>query len=150
MAIDINTKKAVVVSFLILTYIFCQASSCHRKLRCAEGSHRTVPLVNNSNISINWIREDSPDSVWTLNGQAPPVDYGLLVPGASVDVANARDACWEESFASGGYRYFFIYNHDTVVILGWNQISGTNRGLLKKIKVDLDYLKKNNFTITFP
>ncbi|MBE2289332.1 MAG: hypothetical protein IAE95_07240 [Chitinophagaceae bacterium] len=47
-------------------------------------------------------------------------------------------------------HHYFIFSHDTVKAIGWEQISGTNRGLLKKVKVDLEYLKKNNFTITYP
>jgi hypothetical protein len=150
MVVKTKTRKAVVIAAMIFTFIFCKANSCQRNLRCAEGSHRTIPIVNNSNVSINWTAEDSRDSVWTLNGQVPPVDYGLLAPGATVNLGASRDACWEESFAPGGYQYYFLFSHDTVVALGWNQISGTSRGLLKKIKVDLDYLKKNNFSIAFP
>jgi hypothetical protein len=34
--------------------------------------------------------------------------------------------------------------------IGWQAISDTNRGLLKRVKVDLNYLRNNNFTITYP
>lgn len=150
MEVKTSTRNAVVIPALIFIFIFCKANSCERKPRCAEGSHKTIPIVNNSNISINWTEEDSRDSVWTINGQVPPIDDGLLAPGETVNIGASRDACWEESFAPGGYQYYFLFSHDTVVAIGWDKISGTNRGLLKKIKVDLDYLKKNKYSITFP
>jgi len=53
-------------------------------------------------------------------------------------------------FRKDALRTIFFFSHDTVKAIGWEQISGTNRGLLKKMKVDLEYLKKNNFTITYP
>ncbi|MBL7690235.1 MAG: hypothetical protein JNM41_01480, partial [Flavipsychrobacter sp.] len=58
--------------------------------------------------------------------------------------------CWEYYFSGEGSQYYFLFSFDTVQAIGWQQIDGTNRGLLKKVKVDLEYLKNNNFTITYP
>ncbi len=149
------TKKRTVDIglYLILVFIFflCKASSCRRNSNCPEGSHEKIIIKNNSAIAINWIAEDSPDTIWTKNGAAyPDENRGLILPGASDFDNPGLSQCWENYFSGGRPDYYFIFSLDTVKAIGWQQISGTNRGLLKKVKVDLEYLKKNNFTITYP
>ena len=94
--------------------------------------------------------EDSEDTIWTRNGAYPDEDMFLVLPGSGDVRSPGLYQCWEHYFSEGRYNYYFIFSHDTVKAIGWQQISGTNRGLLKKVKVDLEYLKNNNFTITYP
>lgn len=96
------------------------------------------------------MEEDSPDTIYTRNGAFPDESRGLILPGTSDFHGPGLYQCWEQYFSEGRYNYYFIFSHDTVKATGWKQISGTNRGLLKKVKVDLEYLKNNNFTITYP
>lgn len=93
---------------------------------------------------MNW-QGFSNDSIYHLNGQS---NDNIIAPNSNYTF-NVRN-CWEETFKDGYSAYFLIFNNDTVKAIGWEKISGTNRGLLKRVKVDIDYLKNNNFTITYP
>ncbi len=93
---------------------------------------------------------DSPDTIYSRNGAFPDENRGLILPGTSDIHGPGLYQCWENRFSERRPAYYFFFSHDTVKAIGWEQISGTNRGLLKKVKVDLEYLKKNNFTITYP
>ena len=148
------TKKRTVEFgvYLILVFIFflCKASSCRRDKNCPEGSHDQLIIQNNSAIAVNWRKEDSPDTIWTNNGEWADENMGLILAGTSKFYNPGLYQCWENRFSESRSDYYFIFSHDTVKAIGWKQISGTNRGLLKKVKVDLEYLKKNSFTITYP
>lgn len=139
---------AIFLCFFFLGY------SCNERKLCSRGSHKTLRIQNNSTSAVNWIREDfsdSNDSVWSLNGSTLDRSYGQLDAGKSVDVGAARATCWEDYLSETGvYEYFYIFSHDTVVAIGWENISGTNRGLVKKVKVDISYLRSSNLIIFYP
>lgn len=136
----------------ILFAFLCAATTCKKNKDCPDGSHSKIDIKNNSSITINWIKDDNPnDSIWTNNGSTyPNTSERLISPNSTYQVAVGLEKCWEYYYKDGYSEYYFIFNHDTVQALGWQAISGTNRGLLKRVKVDLNYLKNNNFTITFP
>jgi hypothetical protein len=144
-----GSNTAIILISSVVTFIIW-ANSCQIKLNCGEGSHRTMSVVNNSDISVNCVFEDSHDSILVFTGQGPSPEYGLIKSKSSDDYAATRDACWEEGTPAGTYRYLFIFDHDTVVKYGWLKISGTEKGLLKKVRIDIDFLKSNNFTVTYP
>jgi phage anti-repressor protein len=102
--------------------------------------------------TVNWIRDDNPnDSIWTNNGNTfPNGTDGLISTNSTYQVAVGLEKCWEYYYQNGYSEYYFIFNHDIVQSIGWQAISGTNRGLLKRVKVNMDYLKNYNFTITYP
>jgi hypothetical protein len=133
---------------VILFSLLLTVSSCNKNKNCPKGSHNEIGIINNSSTTINW-RLFISDSVYELNGDP----YDLIIAPNSHDKYGIRgETCWEEYFntINNGYKYFLIFDNDTVKALGWSKISGTDRGLLKKIKVDLNYLERNNFTITYP
>lgn len=135
---------------LCMTFFLCKASSCKRSSNCPEGSHDQIVIQNNSLVAINWIEEDSEDTIWTSNGAFPDENRGLILAGSTGFNHPGLEQCWESYYSQSYPHYHFVFSHDTVKAIGWKQISGTNRGLLKKVKVDLEYLKNNNFTITYP
>ena len=144
--------KQLGVYFAIL-FIFCLSLSCKKEKDCPSGSHENIAIKNNSNVIINWMTEDDPkNSTWQNNGSTvyPSISKGAIEAGGTRQVGPDLGQCWEYVYAGGVKQYYFIFSHDTVTAIGWAQINGTNRGLLKRVLVDLDYLKKNNFTITYP
>jgi hypothetical protein len=136
----------------IFIFFLCSATTCKKNKDCPKESHDTIVITNNSSMNVNWLKDDEPmDSIWTNNGSTyPNISDGLIIPNSSYQVAVGLEKCWEYFYQNGHSEYYFIFNHDTVQAIGWQKISGTNRGLLKRVKVDLNYLKNNNFTITYP
>jgi len=142
----INLKQRAMNYSIIFVFLLCVASTCKKDKHCPEGSHESISILNNSSKTLNW-RQFTPDSVYKINGSTPAAD--LIIQPNSSNEYGTRD-CWEETFKDGYSAYFLIFDNDTVQTLGWQAISGTNRGLLKRVKVDLNYLNNNNFTITYP
>jgi hypothetical protein len=148
-----NIIKHIIMYYsTILIILLCAASTCKKNKDCPDGSHGSIAIKNNSSNSVNWIKDDNPsDSIWTNNGSTyPKIDEGLILTNSTYQVAVGLEKCWEYYYQNGHSEYYFIFNHDTVQTIGWQAISGTKRGLLKRVKVDLNYLQNNNFTITYP
>lgn len=135
-------------SIFLFILIFMQGTICKKSENCPPGSHNKILIQNASSYNINW-RLFSLDSIYTINGG----EYDeILKTGETTPYGIRYETCWEEEFqtTTNGYEYFLIFHQDSVTALGWKTISGTDRGLLKRIKVDLPYLEKNNFIITYP
>jgi hypothetical protein len=146
-------NKSRIIYFLgIVVAFFCLSTTCKKNKNCPKESHSFFVINNNSNISVNWRYNDIPnDTVWKNNGSTFPNNLdGLISPNSTYKVAVGLEKCWEYYYQGEHSEYYFIFHHDTVQAIGWQAISGTNRGLLKKVKVDLNYLNNNNFTITYP
>ena len=138
--------------FFIFIFLLFAGSACWEHKDCPKDSHEYIFIKNNSNITINWIKDDNPnDSIWTNNGSTyPKVTEGLIYSLSTYQIAVGLEKCWEYYYQNSYSEYYFIFQYDTVQALGWQNISGTNRGLLKRVKVDLNYMKNNDFTITYP
>lgn len=145
--IDIK-QASFCVGFL---FVFCLVSSCDKEKDCPKGSHDSIAIKNNSSVIVNWMMEDDPkNATWQNNGSTeyPSISEGVIDAGGTRQVG--ADQCWEYLYSGGVKQYYFIFSHDTVKAIGWEKIKGTNRGLLKRVLVDLDYLQKNNFAISYP
>jgi hypothetical protein len=138
--------NSIVILSSLLLFLLLSATTCKRDSLCPDGSHDIIEIKNNSSKTINW-RQFISDSIYTINGSTAAAD--LVINANSSDNYGIRN-CWEETFRDGYTPYFLIFDNDTVQAIGWQAISGTDRGLLKRIKVDLNYLNKNNFTISYP
>ncbi|MCK9400100.1 MAG: hypothetical protein M0Q51_08935 [Bacteroidales bacterium] len=138
------SSALVLISTLI--FLLLGASTCSKNGDCPENSHDLIEIKNNSSITINW-RHFIPDSIYSINGSTAASD--LIVNPNSSDHYGTRD-CWDVIFKDDYFLYFLIFNNDTVQAIGWQAISGTNRGLLKRVKVDSTYLYDSDFIITYP
>ena len=149
---NINLKKIVMYYAPLFFLMLFTASTCRKDNDCPNKSHEYIFIKNDSGIIVNWIKDDNPnDSIWINNGSTyPKISDRLISSNSTYQVAIGLEKCWEYYYQNSNSEYFFIFNHDTVQALGWQKISGTNRGLLKRVKVDLIYLQNNNFTITYP
>ena len=131
---------------IILIALISMSSSCKKNSECTEGTHETLEIINNSDIIINW-RPSNPDSVYHING-APA--NNILNTNSSY-FYGPRQSCWEVLLKKEyPPLYILIFNNDTVQSIGWDVISGTNRGLLKRVKLDIDSLEEHDFKITYP
>jgi len=148
----ITVMKDYRIYFLVFVFLLFIASTCKKDENCPEGSHKNIYIKNDSGTALNWVNGDfGADSIWHVQG-SPSFDASFrLLPSNSIDVAGAGlVGCWDYYYSSSTPIYFFFFNNDTVRALGWTAINGTNRGLLKNVKVDLNYLEANNFTIAYP
>ncbi len=141
-------QNALFYCILIGVLLICRGMRCTKgDDSCADGGKKEyIKIVNNSDDSVNWQSEDTRDSIW-INRHGYAFSYEKLIPP---DSTYRLWGCWDYTYKQIKSRYYFIYSHDTVKAIGWNGINGTYRGLLKKVYVDIDYLKKNNYTITYP
>lgn len=148
MVMNFNIKKMMIkMNYFFILIILLGVSKCKENKDCPEGSHKYITIKNNSDKIINW-RHFIPDTVYVINGSTPASD--LIIQPHSFYNYGTREDCWEKIFKDNNTLYLLIFDNDTVQAIGWQAISGTNRGLLKRVKVDLNFLKNNNFTITYP
>ena len=145
-------KPSIVYCWIIVVLILCTAATCGKNKDCPPGSHSYFTIKNNSTLQINWTWDDNPnDSVWANNGSTfPSESEGFMSLNSIYQVGSGLEGCLENFYRNGVTQYYFIFNHDTVKAIEWEGIHGTNRGLLKRVKLDLDYLRANDFTIIYP
>lgn len=140
-------KKAI--SILILIVALFNFSSCdHTDPRCVDG-HYLIQLINNSDKTIYWTRFNN-DSVYVING-TPNYD-SYIYPKSSLDYGfnEGRDDCLEVFFSDDYAQYLLYFDQDSVAAIGLYNISGTDRGLLKRFKVTLDYLEQHDYKLVYP
>ncbi|MEY4877405.1 MAG: hypothetical protein RL708_2555, partial [Bacteroidota bacterium] len=117
------------IFILFLFSIFLIIVRCRTNKNCPKNSHNSILIANNSNLTINW-RLFGVDSIYKLNGTAYDE---MLSSKQSTNYKIRTETCWEEEFRGGTSLYFLIFHNDTVQSIGWQKISGTNRGLIKKV-----------------
>ena len=143
-----NTKKRIMYYATLLISLLFVITACDKDRYCPSGSHDDIILINNSSKIINWATFRY-GPVYKINGSSSGQD--LLIQPNSSDIYGSRPGdCWEETFKNGYTAYLLIFDNDTIQAIGWQAIDGTNRGLLKSVEVNIDYLNSNNFTITYP
>lgn len=131
--------------FLILTVLI---SSCERSKYCDDiNGHNAITIVNNSPKLITYTLI-SGDSIYHQNGEFSNM---IIPPYSSEDYMKTKKTCWEEVLETNNtqYEYILIFDQDTVNAIGWQNISDTNRGLLKTFKIDVDYLISNEFRLVY-
>jgi hypothetical protein len=133
----IRAKLLNIISILVLIYGF----SCRKDRNCPTDSHNVLKVANFSLDDI-YHSELNFDSIF--NGYY----YSEKIMSGSYARHPIR-TCWEERIGSSTV-YMFFFDADTIESLGWQKVIETNRGLLKRKKVDLAYLQSTNFTIIYP
>lgn len=142
-------KNYKVLILAMLMSAISIASTCKKKdSECLSGSHDWFTLTNNSASRINFeIYWNYPD---TLIGEYNPTGFGVILTGASRTKGAGRYTCWESVLKDGKKEYLYIFNEDSLQTTPWNIIQATNRGLLERREISLNYLQRNNFQITYP
>ncbi len=136
-------QKLKLLLLLTASFIISQSTTCTPK---CEGKHLTFLIQNNSNRVVAY-KHFSADSVYKVNGSPALM---LIYPNESTELAMAHQCLEDIAENMVAPEYFFLFDYDTVQAIGWQAISGTNRGLLKRVTIDSAYIYDSNFTITYP
>jgi hypothetical protein len=64
----------------------------------------------------------------------------------------SRNGCWESILTGlpNHKEWYYIFDVDSLKTIPWETVRKTNRGLIERRLIDIEYLKKNNFIITYP
>jgi hypothetical protein len=57
---------------------------------------------------------------------------------------------WEVVLEDNKKEWVYIFDHDTIKDLPWEVVRETNRGLLERRLIDLEYLQSTNFRVVYP
>lgn len=129
-----------------LIFIVCSASHCTKSKLCKKG-HNGLTVINNSTLRISFtFYWNYPDSTIGEINPGPPA----ILPGDSLTRGAGRTSCWEEVFANEMKEWIYIFDQDTLDKLDWSTVKQTNRGLLERRELDLNYLQLNDFSVPYP
>jgi hypothetical protein len=137
------------ILFLVFISIISFAHTCKKDPSCPENSHNGMTIKNNSSTRIRFnLYWNYPD---TMIGEYNPKHDGSdgLSPDESFTRGAGPQTCWESYFANGKKQWIYIFNADTIETISWDVVRQTNRGLLERREIDLNYLKQNNFTVIY-
>lgn len=142
-----------IILFLIVG-ILSNINGCnhYKDPNCNEKSHNSVLIINNSKRNICFeFYWNYPD---TMIGDYNPLNGGprsILFPKDSFILsAGPRGCCcFESNYANGRKEWIYIFDADTINKLDWNTVRQTNRGLLERRLINLDYLESNNYKIIY-
>ena len=137
---------------VIIIFTLCSSEKCEQDEICKNGGHVGVEIVNNSNKVINFIFYwNYPD---TIIGNYNPVNDGTqgIKPKASriQPFSSHGSGCVESYFTVKEKEWIYIFDYDTITQLNWEIVRKTNRGLLERRLIDLEYLQQNDFKIIYP
>jgi hypothetical protein len=138
-----RTTLICVFSFVLMSV------TCRKDEACPDNTHNGLKITNQSNIRIRYnIYWNHPD---TVIGEYNPVHDGTdgLSPGESFTRGAGPKSCWESVFQNGRKEWIYFFNADTIEALSWDVVRQTNRGLLERKEIDLNYLQQNNFGVIY-
>jgi hypothetical protein len=139
-----NNMKILVLTFLLLNLI-----SCDRYPEgCNKSSHRYIVVKNRSNNEF----------YFTFYANKLQLDYNLtkfpsntlIKQNSEKKVYQIMNDCWENGLKNNSSIYFYFYDAAVLDKNLWSDVVRNNLGILDSIKVDLDYMQKNNWTVTYP
>lgn len=134
----------------MFVFISCQSNACHKAdSSCQTGSHNSISISNQSNRTINYeIYWNYPD---TAIGEYNPLYNGThgLSKGEKGDRGAGPGSCWEAILKDGKKQWVYFFDEDSLETISWDTIRLTNRGLLERREITLDYLIANDFTVVF-
>lgn len=116
---------------------------------CPPDDHISVLVSNQSTRTINFIFYwDYPD---TAIGEYNPKNDGTdgLSPGEEFNRSAGRHSCWESILRNGNKEWIHFFDQDSLQTIPWDTIRATQRGLLERRLIDLEYLKANDFKIIY-
>lgn len=135
------------LNFILLFFLI---AGCNKDNYCDDiDGHSGLQVLNNSDKTINFDFGNYPDTVVGEYDVTRDGTDGIL-SGESRTRGAGRESCWEETFEDNKTEWLFIFNEDTIKTLDWSVVRATNRGVLDRRLIDLEYLQSHDFTITYP
>lgn len=126
--------------------------SRYKDSNCNDLTHNSITLSNKSNENICFhFYWNYPD---TNIGEYNPIYGGpraITYPNDSFITAAGpmNCCCWESNFRNNRKEWVYIFNSDSLKSIPWDLVRKTNRGLIERRLIDLEYLKQNNFKILY-
>ena len=118
-----------------------------RDPKCFDDSHNGITFKNNSNQTVYFeIYWNHPD---TLIGDFNPYPNKGTTPNSEFTRGAGPFSCWE-SVLGQKKEWIYIFSQDSLKTIPWETIRKTNRGLLERRAIDVNYLENNNWTVTYP
>lgn len=140
-------KTSVVLIFILIITL---SSTCgEMESECNSSTHNGFTVKNNSlNRIIPYIYWNYPD---TLIGTYNPVGFGIINPGdESYGKSPGPLSCWESYLKNNKKENLYFFDEDSLEVIPWETVRETNRGLLERRVIDLEYLQNNGFVVTYP
>lgn len=143
-----STIKLLVIILSAIIIILIALFILFGSGRCVDpdpGETRQIKLINNSKEMVYWILSNNND----LNESTGYLDSDSIMPD-SCDTIACCDLTWDALSRRSANKKINIYilNTDGMPEDSLNHVSG-KQSIKKKISVDIDYLNKNNWTITY-
>ncbi len=134
------------LSYLLLTFMI----SCDKKdPHCPPDDHNGLTLSNQSSKTVKFeFYWNYPD---TAIGEYNPRYNGNdgLSTGEEFTRGMGRYTCAESVFRDGSKEWVYIFDNNALENIPWDTIRATQRGLLERRLIDLEYLKANDFRIIY-
>ncbi|MFZ6053279.1 hypothetical protein [Halocola ammonii] len=133
--------------FLPIIFFMTCAMTCGKDDYCPDDAHSRLYLRNESDVRIHSrIYWNYPD---TTLGEYPVYDGdGGVLPNDFRAIEADIHSCWENAL-EGRSEWIYIFNADTIETLDWETVQQTNRGLLERIEINLEYLGQNDFNVVY-
>lgn len=138
---------------LIIAALLSAETCFYKDPACIEGTHSSIFLINESDKRVNfhfyWYY---PDTVIGPYNASRSGGKAVLLKGESFEKSAGPNGCccWESNLANGGKDWVHIFDQDTISILDWEVVMRTQRGLLERRLIDLEYLQEHDFKIIYP
>jgi hypothetical protein len=132
----------------VFFFIILIISSCDKyPTGCDKNSH-TYISVKNSNVSAIYFTDRKTPLMLDYDFKNFQ-EYTLLKPNEIKKKYLGNNYCYELNFNEIQSRTFYFY--DAVVLDKnlWSDVVKNNLGILDSIKVDLDYMQKNNWIVDY-
>lgn len=127
----------------ILCLIILSASKCKKE---GDDCHYEITFINNSNVSIIWASRSV-----KLNDDSQCILKGIVINPYEKYLYRPYNWCIENSIGTDAIEFFFLdYNNNLLdQYFACDSIYYYNN-VFKHDFITIDFLKRNNFTITYP
>lgn len=132
-------------SILAITIAF----KCIKDKNCPKDGHNGMTIKNESNKRIRYMMYwNYPNTEIGEYNPTHDETKGIL-PNKSHTRGAGLGSCWESIFVNNKKEWIYIFDADTIELLDWSLIRKTERGLLERKEINLEYLKNNDFYVRF-
>ena len=138
-------KKKHLFTISILGYILLLFFSCGKDKDCHD-----LKITNNSSSDIYYYVTHYDSSVLKLdyNPSLSPSGYKCL---KNTSINYKRNDCIESQIAYSPSKHIYTFIFDAYILehTAWDTVK-SKRLFLKRYDLDINYLKNNNFTVSYP
>lgn len=146
-----DIMKQGTLVFLAVSLITLQANTCKQDPACGSESHNVITIKNLSSRRVNYaLYENCPDTIITDEHNPSYYSFKPMEQGETVSRGIGMGGCWESSFKSIPKDWIYFFDEDSLAKIPWEVVKATNRGVLERRELTIDYLKQNNFVVAHP